>query len=192
MHSLHGHFFGPMFRPLEGAGGQLWRHHPDDPRFPLGSALYVHAKLLLGWAHRLIIALARVTVASCLPDMSFLRKKTTNIAFVKTHKTASTTLASILYRYARWHNVEVRAVSLARSVSLSPGESTGCRYACVAAVAGQRLSRHHPLPRSSSAAVLEQRSIDTWACTAYRDLSLVLEGSNISFSCRRWCSCTEL
>lgn len=37
-----------------------------------------------------------------------LALQTANIAFVKTHKTGSTTLASILYRYAARHGVKVR------------------------------------------------------------------------------------
>lgn len=35
------------------------------------------------------------------------RKQTCNIAFVKTHKTASTTAATIFYRYGKRHNLNV-------------------------------------------------------------------------------------
>lgn len=41
--------------------------------------------------------------------------KLSNIAFIKTHKTASTTFAFLLYRYARRHNVKVSATLLLES-----------------------------------------------------------------------------
>lgn len=36
-----------------------------------------------------------------------IRAQLTNIAFIKTHKTASTTLASILYRYGKRHGSNI-------------------------------------------------------------------------------------
>nr|XP_056709876.1 galactose-3-O-sulfotransferase 3 [Euleptes europaea] len=43
---------------------------------------------------------------SCAPLLS-LRPKHTAVAFLKTHKTASTTVQNLLFRFAEWHNLTV-------------------------------------------------------------------------------------